>query len=1057
MRRWLLLGAATAALCGSLVGLFATITQKAFTLRGYVDPSADANLPYRVPRFGVNVELTQYYGEELSAQLEAMRAAHVTWVRQFFPWNLIEPKPGVYAWEKWDRIVEAVSRYPDLRLVAVLINTPTWARPTHNRSEIVTTPPASAEAFARFASALAARYSTVIDYYQVWDEPNLSSAWGGQPPRPIQYLDLLRSAYQAIHAADPDAVVLAAALAPTVETGPANISDLIYLRDLYLHGARDYMDAVAAKPYGFNTSPDDRQVDPQVLNFSRIVALREEMVRHGDARKALWAANWGWNSLPDNWPGMPSIWGAVSSDERTAFTLAALDRAQREWPWLGGMILTHWQPSIPFDDPFWGFALVDQTGNATPLLQALWQRTPERLAENGLFFAANPYARYSGVWVFGQLGADIGWINDSSVTFSFSGRAIALLLREDNYAAYLYPTIDEQQPNALPRDPAGNAYIVLTSDSRQPEVNLVTVARDLSPGVHTLRVVADDLVLEDAVNRWALVGFAVSDGDLAVPYDRQIGVALASALVSLAAFGVAAARVSWSYLSVLGARVAHTLSEAGQLVVSAIVSFALLLGMMLTWGNSTPALFRSEPVQLGLAILSAGLIYIEPGLLLTFVSLVLLFVLAYNCVHCGLALVLFWSPFFLFPVELYQFAFPIAELILLVTAAAWGLRILVSWGKWRQATASRSPTSCQVLFQFRLTTLDWAIAAWVLVGVMSLIWSQYRPQAVTELRVMLVEPAIFYLIMRTASLNRRTLAQLVSALIVAGVTVSLVSLGMFLQNEAVITAEAGARRLAGVYGSPNNLALFLGRCVPFALSLALLAPRRSSRVLAALSILPILLVILLTQSAGAILLGVPASVAAVALLAFGWRAVPVIIGTMFAGLVTLISLLQLPRFARLLDFTSGTNFTRMRVWQSSLNVIRDYPITGLGLDQFLYAFRGRYIIPDAWQEPDLSHPHNILLDFWIRLGLAGIVTLIWLQLAFWRAARQAYRYWRGRDQLCFALVVGAMGCMINLLAHGLVDNSVYVNDLALVFAFVLSLTAILSNVRAIDAALEKVV
>ncbi len=1055
MRRWVLLGAAAAALCGSLVGLFATASQKAFALRGYTDPLTNAYLPYRIPRLGVNAELTQYQGEDLDTQLEAMRAAHVTWVRQFFPWDLIEPQPGVYAWDAWDRIVGAVSRYPDLRLVAVLVNTPAWARPP-NRPEI-TTPPANAEAFARFAGAVAARYSTAIDHYQVWDEPNLTAAWGGEPPRPTQYLDLLRGAYQAVHAADPDAVVLAAALAPTVETGPANISDLIFLRDLYLHGARDYMDAVAAKPYGFNTSPDDRRVDPQVLNFSRLIALREEMVRHGDAQKALWAASWGWNSLPADWTGTPSIWGAVSSDERTAFTLAALDRSHREWPWLGGMILTHWQPAVPSDDPFWGFALVDKDGGSTPLLQALKQRSPEKAAENGLFFAANPYARYSGVWVFGPLGADTGWINDSSLTFDFSGSAVALLLREDNYTAYLYPLIDGQQPNALPRDPAGNAYIVLTSDSRQPEINLVTVARDLSLGPHTLRVVTDDLVLEDAVNRWPIVGFAVSDGSLAVPYDRQLAVAFVSVLVSFAALGTAAVRVDWTPLRGASIRVMRALGEVGQLIVSAVTSFALLLGMMLTWGGSTPALFRGESVQFALAVLSAGLVYIEPGLLLTFVSLALLFVVVYHCVCCGLALVVFWSPFFLFPVQLYRFAFPLAELILLVTAAAWGLRMLVSWGSWRQTTITHLPAIPVKAFISRFTILDWAVVAWVSVGVISLTWTQYLPQAITDLRVMMVEPAVFYLIMRTSSLSRRSLVRLVDVLLLAGVAVSLVSLGLFVQNEAVITAEEGARRLAGVYGSPNNLALFLGRCVPFGLAFALLAPQRLRRALATLSLLPVLLVIMLTQSAGAILLGVPASVVAVILLVFGRRAVPALAGSVFAAAVALSAFLQLPRFARLLDFTSGTNFARVRVWQSSLNVIRDNPITGLGLDQFLYAFRGRYIMPDAWQEPDLSHPHNILLDFWIRLGLAGVAALIWLQLAFWRAAWQAYHYWRSSDRLRFALIVGAMGCMVNLLAHGMVDNSVYVNDLAVVFSFILGLTTVLSNTRAIDAAPKRMV
>ncbi len=50
-----------------------------------------------------------------------------------------------------------------------------------------------------------------------------------------------------------------------------------------------------------------------------------------------------------------------------------------------------------------------------------------------------------------------------------------------------------------------------------------------------------------------------------------------------------------------------------------------------------------------------------------------------------------------------------------------------------------------------------------------------------------------------------------------------------------------------------------------------------------------------------------------------------------------------------------------------------------------------------------------------------------------------------RDPLAFALVVGAMGSMVNLLAHGLVDNSVFVNDLAYVFVLLLGIIANLSS------------
>src|SRR5260221_7273054 len=154
---------------------------------------------------------------------------------------------------------------------------------------------------------------------------------------------MLKSAYTAIHGNDQTATVIAAALAPTIETGPRNLSDVMYLRALYDLKANDSFDAAAGKPYGFDSAPDDRVTRADVLNFSHIILLREEMVRRGDGRKALWGSNFGWNHLPESWSGPPSIWGQVDGETQKRYSRDAYLRAGREWPWMGGLILEHWQ------------------------------------------------------------------------------------------------------------------------------------------------------------------------------------------------------------------------------------------------------------------------------------------------------------------------------------------------------------------------------------------------------------------------------------------------------------------------------------------------------------------------------------------------------------------------------------------------------------------------------------------------------------------------------------------------------------------------------------------
>jgi O-antigen ligase len=138
------------------------------------------------------------------------------------------------------------------------------------------------------------------------------------------------------------------------------------------------------------------------------------------------------------------------------------------------------------------------------------------------------------------------------------------------------------------------------------------------------------------------------------------------------------------------------------------------------------------------------------------------------------------------------------------------------------------------------------------------------------------------------------------------------------------------------------------------------------------------------------------------------------------------------------------------VWKSALQLIRDHPLFGVGPDNFLYAYRGRYLLPEAWQESSLSHPHNVILDFAARLGLIGLAVFIWMQIAFWRSALRAWRQAKATLSIDHAapsshgasevaLLIGLMASMVDFLAHGLVDASYFVVDLAFVFMLTLAL------------------
>ncbi|MFN8448347.1 MAG: hypothetical protein U0521_07090 [Anaerolineae bacterium] len=118
---------------------------------------------------------------------------------------------------------------------------------------------------------------------------------------------------------------------------------------------------------------------------------------------------------------------------------------------------------------------------------------------------------------------------------------------------------------------------------------------------------------------------------------------------------------------------------------------------------------------------------------------------------------MFYAPFFLFPVALYRFAFPMSEVVMLITAAAWSLRALAAWGRSRQSAAHFPARSIVT----SLRPLDYGVAVLVLLGALSLAWAEQRGAALTELRTLLVEPALFYL--RFCAQRRATVAHAAAA------------------------------------------------------------------------------------------------------------------------------------------------------------------------------------------------------------------------------------------------------------------------------------------------------
>ena len=1017
----------------ALLGIGALKQQQDFLTRGIPDvlpePIAESGV-----RLGINVALEQYDDVALDENLTQIRNAGIGTVKQSF--YFAEP----YDWTESDRLVTSITNH-GLTLVPLLDGSPD--------NDFA---PMNPDVFAAWTRQFATRYSEKIQAYIIWDEPNLTSHWGNQPVNAIEYAALLTAAAAAVRAVDPDAVIVAAPLAPTQETGPQNLADPLYLQLLYEADAANAFDVAAGKPYGFDTRPNDRTVAIDTLNFSRAILLREVMERKGDGSKAIWAGNWGWNSLPDDWQGSPSLWGQTDAATQTAQTNAALERAQQEWPWMGLMFLENWEPNAPENDPHWGFSIKKQVASGK------WQVTftpspllPFTPSYPGFHLASplDPAQVYEGGWRFSpEFGADISETAEGeppdSVTFTFWGTDVGLRVRRANFRARLYITVDGQPANALPRDENGTMLILTAADPNEDNIATEWVARDLKPGVHTMEIVA-----ARGWDQWALNGFSVGYQPPDAGYRWAIVGLAATAVLTLFLALHTNKKANWGPIEAKLREGYGRLQQTGQLLSTALVAAIVALTGWLTWGEQAAGMYRrlGEGGQLALTAAAASIFYVTPSFFIYAAAFAILFLLIYFRPVWGLALIAVTIPFYVNggasipaifqPKAIFSYRFSPVEIYTLLTLAAFIVsRFTFHVSRITPATEGRPPTH-------RLTRslhpADYAVLTFTAVATLSLFFTQRLDVATNEWRMIIIEPALFYLLLRSIRPTKREMWVIIDAFILGGLIVALFGLWQVaFARDTLITAEGGLLRLRSIYGSPNNVALFLGRILPLLTAMALLGKGNDRRRwLYAAAALPIGLAVLLSFSKGALFLGLPAS-----LLFVFWvwqrsshrKTWPWIIGIGLTGITFLFLAQKIPQLAGRFDVRGATGVFRLNLWQASLSMIAEHPLFGVGLDNFLYAYRGRYILDAAWQEPNLNHPHNIFLDFATRLGLLGLVTggwmIGWLGRMLWRAKKQVPLDWQ-------PVVVGFAGALIDMLAHGLVDHSFFLVDLAFVFYLML--------------------
>jgi putative inorganic carbon (HCO3(-)) transporter len=195
--------------------------------------------------------------------------------------------------------------------------------------------------------------------------------------------------------------------------------------------------------------------------------------------------------------------------------------------------------------------------------------------------------------------------------------------------------------------------------------------------------------------------------------------------------------------------------------------------------------------------------------------------------------------------------------------------------------------------------------------------------------------------------------------------------------------------------------------------------RPTSRLLTTASILGIVCVLFLTQSRA----GVLAFYAeALLLLILRWRRAWLVLVAAHLGAASIVMLLGVNTVAnavhveRMLQVFAGRN----ELWSHAIDMIQDFPFTGIGMGSFAPVADRFY--PMLVATPTPPHAHQLFLQVALDVGLPGLVAWLAILLVVMVSAWSIYRYGKiAGDRWAQALGAGLLASQVALIVQGLLD------------------------------------
>ncbi len=180
---------------------------------------------------GVGVNIHFYQGGEKDWQM--IEQAGIGIVRMDVSWAAVEKSSGEYNFRAIDQLIEKLDQRKIRLLFIINYGNPLYDEGRAPFSET------GRQAYARFCSALAARYADKKIIWELWNEPNLDHFWTPQP-NVNDYMAWCQTVTPVIRQHDRDACIVAPAVSGF---------DFAFLEACFAGGLLELVDGVSVHPY----------------------------------------------------------------------------------------------------------------------------------------------------------------------------------------------------------------------------------------------------------------------------------------------------------------------------------------------------------------------------------------------------------------------------------------------------------------------------------------------------------------------------------------------------------------------------------------------------------------------------------------------------------------------------------------------------------------------------------------------------------------------------------------------------------------------------------------